>query len=288
MTTKTFFFEATAGPDPGGAKASLAPFLAAFDESDYFTRTEHPNQVDLDTLTIGTASGVEYGYAIWRFNDSLQSTCPYFFRVSIRSTGTNTRIVLVGQGCQVVTESGGISNPYTNTWGYFMTDTNNSNNTSGTSIMCVKESGFWSHIPYSISGRFFSVERRCDEAGNYDNTGVVMLQRFSNTTNLLVSPNEAPSWIQPRTNVLLPQTANGIDAGDAFLYPNYLWEGAKFLPPQKNFMVGLRTVWTEGILYDVPDPYGDIHTYRCLYGRCDNMGSGLEPAAGSCVLAIWE
>lgn len=159
------------------------------------TQTGDTGQINLSTATRPTV-GNSGGYEIWRFNDSLQSTAPIFFKIEYGSVAflvSNPQIWLtVGTGSdgagtitatgfpsgtimprRTVTSTGsGVQGAYTgNTYCHYQSDG------SGFAVL------LWPAGGVSQAGQFlFSIERFRNADGTANGDGVNLLHTFSLTS----------------------------------------------------------------------------------------------------------
>lgn len=191
MTISLTTFDCTSFTTDAKFRAWGTAVNAAFTAAG-LTNTADTGQINWTTVTKPTSAFTAKGYEIWRFNDTLQSTKPIFFKVSYAAggnasgnnaeiritlgTGSNGSGTITGVGSSLVEQTGSGGND-TNAGSNAAQKIGVSYSTTAGALSIVIDymaAGFWN------SG-VFSICRTCDASGAPTGDGVHMTTNYGST-----------------------------------------------------------------------------------------------------------
>jgi hypothetical protein len=166
-----------------------------------WVQTSDTGQINFSTVTSPAAGSTFQGYAVYRMNDSLQSTCPVYMRIDFGSASTAAHVswkvqVTIGGTNGAGTLTGNVSTAQT----YAATTAAGTNDTMRTSGSSSRFSLTWGGTTDTYGA--FGVERDQSTAGADTDLGVNFLSTQSRTA--------------PRSQFL--ETAGGTGAVESFWY----------------------------------------------------------------------
>lgn len=145
-------------------------------------QTADTGQINWTTVAWVNTGNTNYGYEVWRLNDSLQSTKPWFLRVDYSSAAAQPTVPTFNLSAGTATNGAGTLSGTTT--GSISTGAGNAHSATiyssgnGSRIMMQDPTG-------TTSGWWFTFERAQDGSGNYTGDGIVLTgSRGSGTPTL--------------------------------------------------------------------------------------------------------
>jgi hypothetical protein len=193
-------------------------------------QTADTGQINLATVTL-PAAGVYGGYEIWRFNDTLQSTKPLFFKLEYGTGATATRHqvrITLGKGSN---GSGALTGAFTGATPSCMAQINGTSTvrnwyaSSGDGSMCAIIAA-----PVFASFQFgFVISRSCDAAGVPTGTAVAVTVGDASTTVANYTFNYTSAAVSPvlaiGTYFYIGATGGVASGGAAPVFPMVVTDG---------------------------------------------------------------
>jgi hypothetical protein len=279
-------------PNTTATDADLRSWLVALKECFEAIGLVHvPSTGEIDTTTIvrSTATGVDYGWQMWRFDDSLQATRPIFLRVvygnSTISSGTLRVNVRMGQAHDGV---GNLTGATTST-------ANNVINVPNVSdFRPLMGSGGDGYIAVCIGtgsaavsvANFFSVERSRSASGAATGAFVCSVWFTATSTS---SGSQVLTLGEDGSPALVTTSAATLQTNQTMVWSDTVGFSAVYpmLGAPQNPTMGFIVVHTNDFVDDstiVAPRYGVNRTYRHLGARSLNKTYGSNMKAAM----IWE
>lgn len=265
-----------------------------------WVQTADTGQINFATVTRPAGANTYQGYAVYRMNDALQSTCAVFMRIDfgtaggVDSPGIKVQITIGGtNGAGTLT--GNVSSIQTTAASNSGTATTANCRTSGTaSRFCLS---FWHNdlgAGTTGQGFLFIVERDRDTAGNETSLGVNFLVFY-------VTGTSSGNW-QGRSQFL--ELAGGTGAVDTIFYAMVSAQSSQSgggnvgvgpvrtqLGPFRNPMMGLLLCVRSDFTMATTGPvtiYGTSHTYIFLATAQTNNNAINQWNANCAFAMLWE
>lgn len=264
------------------------------------TVTTDTGQINWTTVTKPTATVTKAGYEVYKFNDTLQSTKPIFFRIDYGSStvasgnGPNTWLT-VGTG------SDGAGNITGTALGLAVTASPLSTSSSAPDVASVSVGASYSTgagaclilCGFPVSGQatlscgFWALSRTSDTSGNPTSSGLAIFIKPSGSSALVcVSYDVSTAYAARNVGSASLSTAASISGGTTIqLYRNYA------IAPTPIPILGALSYYTTdvstGAIFGAA-PFGSTsHNYRA-FGTTQAGGHDTSANSNMCGAYIWE
>lgn len=206
-----------------------------------FVKTSDTGQINWATVTKPVSAGLQAGYEVWRFNDSLQATAPIFVRIGYGTSSVATQFSLwltVGKG----------SDGAGNITGTILAQTQvpySGATASASSVLLSSADGSTLIVVFtpnmSAFGPVIIIERSRSAAGAPTATGLMIVTKTSTSTIPAVrgcNHAAASSLTQQGAPVATPINSPMAAAGNAPVFPATIIDGSGNAWQPRSFVVG--------------------------------------------------
>lgn len=261
------------------------------------TQTADTGQINWATVTKPVAITTKAGYEIWRFNDSLQSTRPIFFRIDYGSSSTSSgnspnTWLTVGTGSDGAGNITGVGMAVTSASGASATVTNTASLVgaaySASAGACTILAGL-ALITSTAHGHagLWVIARTADSSGapTGDGVAVTAMRTTGGPEALCASYSPAVSYAARNPGCGVLSTSSSISSGsEVQLYRHYA------IIPNPKPHLGMVSYFSTDVVSNstfTAAPFGSTnHTYLALGSAMTNADSALSGnIRGAC---IWE
>jgi hypothetical protein len=264
------------------------------------TQTTDTGQINWTTVTRPTAASTKAGYEIWRFNDTLQSTKPIFFKLEYGSSGNAS-----GQNPATWLTVGTTSNGSgtvsgVGTSGVILAGSQGATASSNaampvgcsysTSAGCVTILAGLSSQGTNQNPGFWHISRTCDSSGVPSGDGVIVYSTptatssvYSTASYTTATQYNAGTTGSPSSNLRGAAVFN-TTGNNVYVYKNYA------LIPTPFGVNGALTITAGEIAYNsmfTASPFGTSHTYWVFSSTVSNSFN-IQGSTANVPAFVWE
>lgn len=246
-------------------------------------KTSDTGQIDWTSVSYPTASSTSMGYEIYRFNDSLQSSVPVYFKIEYGSSisGSDCPCIWITVG----TGSDGSGNITEILLAGTALSANNYNASQTYPCRIIGSSNrmcffMW----FTAQNVLFSLERTHSYDGTDTSDGLMVFYTYNNfACSQYLSFSETSGTLFPKWNSTLPPSGTGVVGNKTYTYPIRTWDPSETYPSINIFMYFSAdltannavdaTMWDGSSISVFPTATGNSYEYYGGTGvvamRCD-------------------